>query len=406
MLPIKTNVSNIKLYIVSYVLQKLDQLVTIELYPSQSFVLSASSEVVDMYVNNALKEKETVPILLMNHVFSIQHESAIKLFIRSCQGTLTRLIDRLLHYQRAVHNELCVKLYVTISGSLEELLSFIQSDFSAYFDLDQKVTENFWIDSERILTSHIAALKQLIEETSNDLGLLNEVFEFFDDFFLDKEKQVTYRKVHYCEELLNKLIEYYSSNKLKKRWQSLKELLIHCNFNHALFFNFYCQQITEQCRIEEGIDIKINILRKHRKILLQIYLNPGMSLFPQLPSVQDQVVNWINEEIAYIELEIKHQVTLPIKGMETQSYSKISLNLSVAELALLIRILTIDKIITNANQMEVIRFFAGHFKTRKTEAISYGSLYGKYFKPEPSTIREVRSILHRMVTVITNLRDN
>lgn len=389
-----------------YVLEKLDLLVTKEVYPSESFILSASNEVIDKYIGNVMKEKKTVPILLLNHVFNLQKETAIKLFIRHCQSTLIRLIDRLLQYQHAMHVESCIELYITIRESLEELLSFIHSDFSAYFDLDQKVTDSFWIDSKSMLTSQIASLKQSIDETPDDLELMNEVFEFFDDFLSDKEKQATYRKLHYCKELLNELTEYYSSNKFKKHWHSLKEVLVHRNFNHASFFNLYCRQIIELCRVEEGKDIKINILRYHRKILLQIVLNSGMSLFPQLPSIQDQVVNWINEEITYLESETKPQVALPIKELETESNSKINLNLSVAQLALLIRVFTIDKIITNTNQMEVIRFFAGHFKTRKTETISYGSLYGKYFKPEPSTIREVRSLLHRMVTVITNLRDN
>jgi hypothetical protein len=79
--------------------------------------------------------------------------------------------------------------------------------------------------------------------------------------------------------------------------------------------------------------------------------------------------------------------------------------LSVAQLAFLIRVLTLGKIITNQNQADVIRVFASNFKTLKTEEISYGSLYGKYFKPESSAIREIKGVLLQLAGLITRMKD-
>ena len=390
----------------SYVLEKLDLLVTIEVYPSQSFILSVSSEVIDEYINKALNEREAISILLVGQLFILQDEVSIKLFIKHFQVTLNRLIDAVQHYQNTTDNELCNKLYSIIRESLEELMSFVQSNFLEYFDLDQRVTDSVWVTAKDEMIKQFANTKQLLGERPGEVGIINQIFDFFDDFLSDRRKVVTYKKMNYRKELLNGLYQFYSSHKPENQWQSLLEVLVYYNFNHAVFFNFYCQQIAEQSKAEVTWDAKMNVLRYHRKVLLQMCTNPGMSLFPQLLTIQEQVSNWLNEEIIYTESEMKSQADLPLSKISSTDSPKISLNLSVAQLGLLIRVFIMDKTIMNANQMEVIRFFASHFKTYKTENISYGSLYGKYFTPAPSTIREVRNLLHRMVTVITSLRDN
>lgn len=79
----------------------------------------------------------------------------------------------------------------------------------------------------------------------------------------------------------------------------------------------------------------------------------------------------------------------------TGGEEKIHSSLSVAKLAVLIRVLVLDKIIINRTVAPMLRVVAKLFTSLQKETISFGSLESKYHTPDKATINAVREIMFK-----------
>ena len=83
--------------------------------------------------------------------------------------------------------------------------------------------------------------------------------------------------------------------------------------------------------------------------------------------------------------------------------NKINTSLSVAKLAVIIRLLVIDKIIINRAVSPMLRVVAKVFTTLQKDEISSGSLETKYHAPDKVTIIAVRDMLFKWINILTKL---
>ena len=124
----------------------------------------------------------------------------------------------------------------------------------------------------------------------------------------------------------------------------------------------------------------------------------------QLPCANDQPFDKKQQGVSdfliiYLDAERSYwQKFLGINEIGEQATTipndfKIKLELSVAQLACLLKALVDNKIIRNTNVMGLLRFFSGHTITKKTEKISLDSLRGKYYNIEWNTRQAVADML-------------
>ncbi len=76
---------------------------------------------------------------------------------------------------------------------------------------------------------------------------------------------------------------------------------------------------------------------------------------------------------------------------------KLNTSLSIPQLAFIIRLFVEEKIITNTNQSEVLKFFSTNLSTIRQENISYNHLRAQYYKPELSAVEAVKKLLLRLL---------
>jgi hypothetical protein len=92
-----------------------------------------------------------------------------------------------------------------------------------------------------------------------------------------------------------------------------------------------------------------------------------------------------------------------IKRSEPEVDDKIHTSLSVSKLALLIRIMVIDKVITNRIIAQTLRVLVRSATTLHSENISFGSIETKYHDPDKGTIAAVREMLYRWIAILNKL---
>ncbi len=119
-----------------------------------------------------------------------------------------------------------------------------------------------------------------------------------------------------------------------------------------------------------------------------------------MPSLKEQVNSWIDEESKFFEND--HSIE-KVENGTGQNECKIHTTLSVAKLALLIRLFVIDKIIINRTVAPMLRTMAKLFITLQREEISFGSMETKYHAPDKATISAVRDILFKWICILDRL---
>ena len=117
-----------------------------------------------------------------------------------------------------------------------------------------------------------------------------------------------------------------------------------------------------------------------------------------MPSLKDQINGWIDEEVKFLE-----NGHLLYKPTTAENESKIHTTLSVAKLALLLRLLVIDKIIINRTVAPMLRVAAKIFTTLQKEDISFGSMETKYHTPDKATINAVKDMLFKWINILGRL---
>jgi len=119
-----------------------------------------------------------------------------------------------------------------------------------------------------------------------------------------------------------------------------------------------------------------------------------------MPSLKEQVNGWIYEEVKFLEND--HLIE-KIENGTGENENKIHTSLSVAKLALLIRLLVIDKIIINRTVAPMLRIMTKLFATLQREEISFGSMETKYHAPDKATISAVKDILFKWINILNKL---
>jgi hypothetical protein len=82
---------------------------------------------------------------------------------------------------------------------------------------------------------------------------------------------------------------------------------------------------------------------------------------------------------------------------------KIQTSLSVSKLALLVRLMVIDKVITNRVVAQVLRVVIRTVATTQAVNIGFSSFESKYHKTDKGTISSVKDMLFRWINILNQL---
>ena len=378
------------------ILQTWGELITNTLNPRK--IEHLSNERIGEIIHQSETESEKVPKLLVDGIVDRDSIRDKQQFVQVHQSMLIRLLNQLFTYQQAEESRQHVlTLYQTVGRHLEHTLNFIEDFFRNYFDRSEQVPASYFLLSTGELGRQLVLLKEKFENSADlDPVLSSILVSNFNRYCNGEKTGATYDELLYQRELLKELL----SDKTSASEASIREVLFYFNFNDDDYVAYLYKRLAVQIEDLSNRRDKVVALRYEQKIINQLRTKLKTIFNERMPALKEQVVAWIEEERRFFEMAPATEA--PAKT-ETEPEDKIQTALSVARLALLLRLMVIDKIITNRVVAQMLRIVVKLVSTEKVEAISFRSLETKYHNPDRGTISAVKDMLFRWINILNRL---
>lgn len=313
------------------------------------------------------------------------------------QSVITRLLDQLFIIEQKHTEDTGKDSIELISEHVKEVFEFIKEYFSSYFDYTQKVPSYLLSYFKDSLKTNAESLKQLAVNNGiemEEIGVI--VSEVVEHTITGSSTINTYSQINYYRDLFHQFLS--GDGTLTASF--IRDTLYKYNYNSESFIINEYERLNKACGQLHSIKEKIGLLSYELKKVNQFFSTPKSVFLQFVPSVKEQVGNWIIEEIRFLE-----KGTLPIEYANTLSESdnKIHTSLSVARLAVIIRLLVVDKIIINRTIAPMLRIVTKTFSTLQKDDISIGSLETKYHAPDKATINAVKDMLFKWINILGKL---
>lgn len=382
----------------SIILDKWNTIINDKLNPLNTNDDLLDTEAVQLMINESEEDHQTIRSMLIEDLIEKPNVMDKEQYVKVNQTLLIRILDNLFTYSQIKPlNENILRLYNTISQHLQSTLDFVEDFFNNYFDHNEKVPEPYISIAKENIKKQVKQLKHtVLKQESTDPFLTNIVLDRIQHLLGAETIVITYSRLSYHKMLLNELL----SQKVMQSTQTVKEILYYINFNEDIFITYEYEWLKELTKELPTNQEKIVALRFEQKKINQLPLKPNCCYNPNMPSLKDQMNGWIDEEVKFLKnVQLPEKVATKVNENE----DKIHTSLSVAKLAVLLRLLVIDKIIINRTVAPMLRVAAKIFTTLQTDEISFGSLETKYHAPDKTTINAVRDMLFKWINILNRL---
>jgi hypothetical protein len=349
-------------------------------------------------------ETERIKKAFIREAFGLRKEKLVELYIQYHQSAIVQLIDRLVEHlgtdeikdihktsNQGGNSTLPKFLYL----HLEQLLTYIEKHFSKYFNQNAKSPESYRFVVHRELKEKLPEVRYALEKKGINKRLLAIVLNPLDNFIEEIHKEeASYKKIIYLKELLTELGELSKTTLTGERLDfKLSLSLGYLNYNSHKFFKYCVKEITQMVQEQDSLSKQIEKLAYMVKVINQVQAKPGFIFNEKFRSIKDQLSDWIAEEIYFFEKRQQLALNFPLNTDEpVQKNFKLKLNLSVSQLAYLLKCLKDLDIIQNHNILEVLRFIGSIVQTKHTENISWESLRAKFYHTEESARTGIKDL--------------
>ena len=363
------------------------------------------------------EETEKVKTRIVANVSTGSRRKAeLRQYIQSHQQRLITLSSQLLQYthpEKLTHGSdsvepplLCHYSY----RSLEDLLSFMERHFTGYFNPDAWIPMSYRMIAVQEIRYQLEVLEQEMIKAKVDHNIQSVVFMAFREF-LDEEcaNEITYSKVKYLKTLKTELWRIMRDqstrdsrrNDMTETNDLIRMLLVSLNFNSAAFFTYYTNFIVQQVNSHQVPAQRLEKLAFFLKEVNQVRDRLGVTFDVRYQPLKEQIATWIAEELNYRERN--HQLPLGFTEGDTlvPANVKIQLDLSVAQLACLIKAFVDEGIIQNRNLSQLIRLIVSVIKTKRSEVVSAESFRLRYYNIEDNirltVAKKLRSLSDKLM---------
>lgn len=348
-------------------------------------------------VNEAQDDNETIRNEILLRLSEISHSTNQREYVHIHQVLLTKLMNLITWAKEPVPvNTETGKLTDKIYTPFLQTLEFIKDFFAAYFDFDEKMPVRMELVAKQELKQHLDFVQQAwVQLELAGENLPRAFMDYSERFCLSETGAVTYREMAYHQSLLEEM----RTVPVAITAAPVRERLYFLNFNEPGFVEEEYERLRRLLRLAETPKQKIGVLKLEQKRINQFKTKLRCAHTDYLPSLKEQINNWINEEVRFWEGGYAS-----VASEEAAQYpDKIQTSLSVAKLAVIIRVLVVDKIIINRTVAPMLRIVARLFTTLQKDEISFTSLETKFHAPEKATVAAVRDMLFKWIGILDKL---
>lgn len=343
------------------------------------------------------QEVERIKRTLTHEVFSFEDERHLERYIQYHQRATVYLMDKIASLQK---NSDAVEFYQQLYSSLEGLLRFIEKHFTRYFDQDAKAPEEYIALAQKDAEGHLSKLEEQMLARNVDSLLVDAVLQCLRKVSeKNLRNEVTYRRVLYATEVREEISQVLQrSIREDDINEEIRMSVCYLNYNSIKVFAYHAKYYEAMLRSDDSRGEKIEKLSYTLKKINQGQVKPGMFYDKDRPSLKDQLCCYLKEELDYLE-RLNHGATSKSADSSFHGF-KLKLEISVSQLAYLIRVFVETQVVQNKNITEVLKFLAQYVITKKSEGISYTSFRVKFYNIEIGTKEAVRNMLFTMIRYI------
>lgn len=335
---------------------------------------------------------EIVKINLVNHFSHIHSAWENVIFSDISENNLVRYFHYHLELITTIADHLSsstkTKAHIVSQNELLGLIDHLRKYYSNYFNEDAVAPA---IYHERLicqLRANVDVVQKTLRVSNLNTSLKTCLLNWFDLMFDDiGTVKFTYRSLNYFEWITNQLVSLdFDLNDAETK---LVALLIRSNFNSLSFFVYYQENIRSVLLSFADAHQKLKILNEQKAEVISFPEVKNIAYDPSWPSIKTMIGDWLTEEILLIEKSCS-------KSNEV-AFPKIPLEMSVAHMSCLIRLLYEESVFATQNLQFIFKGFAGYFQSKRQAVISPGSLSKEFYSIDQHTAARVRDLLQRMV---------
>jgi hypothetical protein len=291
----------------------------------------------------------------------------------------------------------CRTILAIIRRALEDLLTYIKTNCLQHFNYRQRVPKRLlaaWLGK---IADNLRALEAKYSCAAGNRELIDIALNPFKNLDV-RRSDLSYCELEYYELVQYRLLSLDTSGADQTILrQDICECLMRVNYNCPLFVAYYTNQFQRILMTCETLSDRVDQASYFYKVVGQIKIETHLAFELSAPNVKEQVLDWLSHERDYLQEKWKLQTSCPPQGDALRADFKVTFDLSVSQVAFLIRTFVETGVIQNKNTSELIRFIIRFVKTKKSETISLDSFRTKFYNTESGTKDAVKKMLQSVV---------
>lgn len=373
----------------------------------------ASSPLTETQISALVKdmaaEKDRIRRCLKKMYYHPAGERFKEQYVQRHQAELVILVNTAFHYIRPESakdllekesDTPIISVYKLIYHSLKELLAFIESHLTKYFNQEENAPLGYQIISKYEFQNRMRRIRKKLGGMTGDKEILQRVLATIQDM-AKESTNVTYRKLIYARTILIEMEASEPEPGPKNYFSPLRELMFYMNFNCSLFAHLLIKELIGYVSKIDGYREKLLFLYGYRKELNQLVIKPGTQFRNNPVSLKEAINGWVEEEILFLEKTnallsgVTYNAEKPIHEED-----KLSFSVPVGVLSILGRSACDTRLVTNKNKKSVMTTIARLSKTVGSSDLQENSLLKKSYAAEPVHKERAIGILHEMIRKI------
>lgn len=286
--------------------------------------------------------------------------------------------------------------------TLEDLLSFVETRYSKYFDQHTWLPQNYLSLTAAELHTELDNLHLHLLTIGVDRELTNIVMQPFWKFAVIQSTSngTTYGQTNYLKHLKHELEKIIKNGAAGDVTKAMHTLLVGLNFNsheYCAYCTKYMQQ--ELKKVENNDSDQLHLLSRFYKYLHQVPKQLGAALDTSRPALFGLLSDWIRVEREYIEMNIQGtEINAPAPAVS--GGFRILIAMTIAQLSYFINILVRIGVIQNTNKSALSRFVTTIFQTTSKEDMAKDSVRKNLYAKDDGVRLAVRAILVKCIEYI------
>ncbi|MDN3548909.1 hypothetical protein [Mucilaginibacter aquaedulcis] len=277
------------------------------------------------------------------------------------------------------------------------LIVHIQNHHASFFN--DKLNSPLYLRKTR-LHPHLQKFSQLVNrlaEATLDQALKDSLMLYFEE---SRQAEYggfyTYYAIGYFTLFVEKIASLFSPGAPEDG--ELEIVLNGLEFNRLDYFFYESNKILHGCSEMTELQNRVNFFREKKIEIVLLSNRLTKKCLPEFPSLSVMFENWLDEQIEKVMSEGSHTQA----ASSANPKKKITLNLSVAQIACFIRIFHGCKVISDNALADTFRLISANFSSKMQEDISEKSLSKEYYSISQSTARRVMDIIQNLLDNLRN----